>query len=91
MFVGGGGGLAGRKEGGKGGILKGECLTGAPGWLSGLKHPTLDFISGHDPTVHEFEPCVRFHTERAEPVWDFSLSPSLSALPVQALTLSQNK
>ena len=38
--------------------LKDECLPGClPGWLgSSAKRPTLDFSSGHDLMVREFEP-----------------------------------
>ena len=42
-----------------------------------VKHLTLDFSSGHDLTVRESEPCIRFHTVSVEPAWD-SLSPSLT-------------
>ena len=55
-----------------------------------VKCPTLDFGSGHDLTVCEFEPCVTFCTDSAEPAWD-SLSSSLSlplSLPVFSLSLS---
>ena len=40
-----------------------------------VEHPTLDFGSGHDLTVHGFKPCA----VSAEPAWD-SLPPSLSDL-----------
>ena len=50
-----------------------------------IEHLILDFGSGHDLRVHETEPRVRLHTDRA---WD-SLSPSLSALPcLHSLSLS---
>ena len=42
-----------------------------------VKCPTLDFSSGHDVTVHGFEPHVRLCADSAEPAWG-SLSPSLS-------------
>ena len=46
---------------------------------------TVDFGSGHDLAVGEFEPRVGFCTERAEPAWDFlSLCPS----PARALSVS---
>ena len=49
-------------------------------WLAQLvKRWALDFSSGHDLTVHEFEPCIRLCADSVEPAWD-SLSPSL-ALP----------
>ena len=44
---------------------------------------TLDFGSGHDLMVHEYEP-VRLCTVSVEPAWD-SLSPSLSVPPPFAL------
>ena len=47
---------------------------------------TLDFGSGHDLTVHEFEPCVRFCADSEEPTWD-SLSLPLSV----SLSLSLKK
>ena len=47
-----------------------------------VKDPTLDFSSGHDPTVHGIEPHVRLCTDSKEPAWD-----SLSA-PPPACTLS---
>ena len=57
-----------------------------------VKHPTLDFGSGHDLMVHEFKPRVGFSAESTEPAWD-SLSLSLAApLPlmcVLALCLSR--
>ena len=37
---------------------------------------TLDFGSGHDLTVREFEPHIGLRTDSVEPAWD-SLSPSL--------------
>ena len=42
-----------------------------------VKHPILGFGSGHDLTVHKFEPCVGLCADSAEPAWD-SLSPFLS-------------
>ena len=38
------------------------------------KHLALDLGSGHDLTVHEFEPCVRLCADSDEPAGD-SLSP----------------
>ena len=56
-----------------------------------LKHPTLDFRSGHDLTVCEFEPPIGLCADSLEPAWD-PLSPSISAPPLLAyLSLSQNK
>ena len=56
-----------------------------------VKHPALDFSSGHDLTVPEFEPHTGLCTDSAEPAWDsHSLSPSLSLpLPTCALSLSK--
>ena len=42
-----------------------------------VKGLTLDFVSGNDLEVPEFEPHVRLYTDSVEP-WD-SLSPPLSA------------
>ena len=52
-----------------------------------VKGPTLDFGSGRDLTVYEFEPCTGLCTDSVEPAWD-SLSSSLSAPPLLALFLS---
>ena len=58
-------------------------------WVAqSAKHPTLDFGSGHDLIVREFEPHIRLCTDGAEPAWD-SLSLSLSAPPLLALSLSK--
>ena len=54
------------------------------------KHPTLDFSSGHDITVCEFEPHVGLCANSTEPAWG-SLSPFLSAPLPSTLSLSQNK
>ena len=65
-------------------------------WVAqSVKPLTLDFCSGHDLTVHEFELHLRLHTDSAEPLWD-SLFPCIS-LPIPCLSflpltcLSQNK
>ena len=50
--------------------------------------PYLDFGSGRDLMLREFELCVRFYTDSGEAAWD-SLSPSLSAPPL--VSLSKNK
>ena len=42
-----------------------------------VKHPTLDFGSGHDLVVHGTEPHVGLCPVSTEPDWD-SLSPSPS-------------
>ena len=48
-----------------------------------VKCPTLDFGSGHDLTIREFEPHSRVCTDSTEPAWDsvsLSLDPSPLAL-----------
>ena len=40
-----------------------------------VKRPPLDFGSGHDLRVREFEPYVGLPADSAEPAWD-PLSPS---------------
>ena len=52
-----------------------------------VEHLTLDFSSGHGPTVQGFEPCVGLCTDSGEPAWD-SLSPSLFSSPAHSLSLS---
>ena len=60
-----------------------QCLQGV--WVAQfVKRLTLDFDSGHDLEVHEFESCIRLCAGSADPVWD-SLSPSLS-LPSMTCT-----
>ena len=57
-------------------------------WVTqSVERLTLDFGSGHDLIVREIEPHIRFHADGAEPAWD-SLSPSLSAPPLLALSVS---
>ena len=58
-----------------------------------VKRLALGLGSGHDLTVHEFEPHVGLCADRTEPAWD-SLTPSLSLCPsllVRALSLKINK
>ena len=55
-----------------------------------VKRPTLDFGSGHDLMVCELEPRVSLCADSPESVWD-SLSPSLSAPLLLALSLSLSK
>ena len=55
-----------------------------------VKHPALDFGSGHDLTVCEFEPHVGLCADSVEPAWD-SLSPSLSALLLVLSLFFKNK
>ena len=53
------------------------------------KHPTLGFGSGHDLTVHEFEPHGGLCADSGEPAWDsFHPSLSLSAPPWLVLSIS---
>ena len=51
-----------------------------------VKHPTLDFSSGHDLTVHAFEPHVRLPAVSAEPALD-PVSLSLCPSPAHARSL----
>ena len=46
-----------------------------------VKRPTLGFSSGHDLTVHEFEPRTGLCADSVEPAWD-SLSLPLHLLAV---------
>ena len=55
-----------------------------------VRRPTLDFGSGHDLTVREFEPRIGYCTGGWEPAWN-SVSPSLRPSPAGSLVLSQNK
>ena len=58
-----------------------------------VKQLNLDFGSGHDLTVCEFEPWAGLHAGSVEPAWDsVSLPRSLSlSLPLPCSPLSQNK
>ena len=68
-------------------MFKNHCPRGA--WVTQLvKHPTLDFSSGHDLTSHEFEPRIRLHADSAEPASD-SLSLSLSSSPAPTMKISR--
>ena len=49
------------------------------------KHLTLDFGSGHDLMIREFEPHMGLCADSAEPTWH---SLSLCISPVHALPLS---
>ena len=44
-------------------------LSGAPGWLSQLKHPTLNIGSGNDLTVQETVPHIGLWADSMEPAW----------------------
>ena len=57
-----------------------------------MKHRSLDFGSGHDLTVHEFEPSVELLAVIAEPASDplsTSLCPSPARVRALSLSLSQ--
>ena len=57
-----------------------------------VNHPTLNFGSGHDLMVHEFEPHIRLAADSVEPARDsLSLSLSLSVPPPLVLFRFQNK
>ena len=51
-----------------------------------VERPTLDFGSGRDLMIGEFEPCIGLPVDSSETVWDF-LSPSLCPSPAYALSL----
>ena len=58
-------------------------------WVAQLvKHPTLDFGSGHDLMVHKFEPHTGLHADSPEPAWD-SVSPSLFAPSLLSISFSK--
>ena len=68
---------------------------GEGAWVACLgKHPSLDFVLGHDLMVREMEPLIGLCADSTDPVWD-SLSPSLSAPPplthLCSLSFSQKK
>ena len=52
-----------------------------------VKHLTVGLGLGHDLMVHEFKPCTGLHADGTDLAWD-SLSPSLSAPPLLAFSLS---
>ena len=62
---------------------------GSLGGSKSVKHPTLDFGSGHDFAGLDFEPCIRFC---AGSVWSLFgiLSPSLSVPTPLMLAFSQS-
>ena len=58
-------------------ILRYQKYRGA--WVAQLVgRLTLDFSSGHDLTVREFEPHTGLCADNAEPAWDSLSLPSLS-------------
>ena len=56
-----------------------------------VKVLTLDFDSGHDLTVHGFEPHVRFCADSSESEAYFTFCVSLSLYPSPARALSLSK
>ena len=50
-----------------------------------VKRPSLDFGSGHDLKVHEFQPHVRLCADIPEPARD-SLFPSSCGLPMLSVS-----
>ena len=57
-------------------------------WVAqSVKHPTLDFSSSRDLTVHEFKPRVRLSTVSTEP----ALDPLSRSLPFPHSLSPQNK
>ena len=70
--------------------LKYYAFSWGTGVAQSVKHPTLDFCSGHDLRVCEFEPCIGLSADSAEPAWG-SLSPSLSLPLPWLMSLSLTK
>ena len=57
-----------------------------------VKCLTLDFSSGHGPTVHEFKPRIWLPADTAEPAWDSLPLPFPPPLAGSlSLSQSQNK
>ena len=58
-------------------------------WVAqSVKQPTLDFGSGHDLMVHEFEPRTGLWAGSMELAWD-SFPPSLCPSPALSLTVDK--
>ena len=56
-------------------------------WIAQLvRHPTIDFSSGHELTVREFQPHVGLCADSVESAWD-----SLSLCPSPSFSLKINK
>ena len=86
------------------GCIGGRCYSNNPGtrkrkhrlrqWFQGawvaqsVRHPILDFSSGHDPMVCEIEPLIRVCIDSVEPAWD-SLFPSLPLPHSRSLSISK--
>ena len=66
------------------------CVRSPEGCLGGssVKCPTLDSSSGYDHAVRELKPHIGLCANSVGPAWD-SLSPSLPAPPLLALSLSR--
>ena len=64
--------------------------SGVSGRLGGSLSWASDFGSGHDLTVHEFEPGIRLCADSSEPgaCFGFCVSLSLSAPPLLMLCVS---
>ena len=61
-------------------------------WVAqSVKPPALDFGSGHDLTVPEFEPLTGLYPNCTEPAWDSSLSLSVPLPCVFTGSLSLSK
>ena len=68
--------------------MKTQKMEAGGAWVAQLvKHPALDFGSGHDLTVWGMEPHVGLWADSTEPTWD-ALTLPLSAPPLLMLPLS---
>ena len=56
-------------------VFRGASVT------QSVKHPTLDFGSGHDFMVHGIESCVGLCIDNVEPAWDSLSFPLSLCLP----------
>lgn len=64
--------------------LEGHCTAQL------VKHPTLDFSSGHAHSGPRTEPCIRFHsTLSMESAWESPLPPALAHGCVLSLSLQK--
>ena len=62
------------------------CNWQHPWMAQPVKHPTLDFGSGHNLMAPEIKPRVELHAVSAEPAWD-SLTLPLCPSPTHACSL----
>ena len=67
-----------------------KAIHGGAWVAQSLKRLTLDFGSGHDFMVHEFESCVGLCAVSVEPAWD-SLSLFLCWSPTSPLKINELK